>query len=158
MRTPCKFIFYKHLSKIIDALKYGQRVGGSPPPPYVEILRISLVIKKTSKVVLKICFSLFFSVKTNVDGYLMPVSSLFTKMSMLAVDLSIFRIKIHMYTDSYDNYFDLKKKTILILKDMKTNIPKFSMQVTFKKFKFNFMLFVHISVTYPSHQQHLLFC
>lgn len=83
---------------------------GVAPPPYVEILRISLVIKKTSKVVLKICFSLFFSVKTNVDGYLMPVSSLFTKMSMLAVDLSIFRIKIHMYTDSYDNYFDLKKK------------------------------------------------
>lgn len=80
----------------------------------------------------------------------MPVSSLITKMSMLAVDLSIFRIKIHMYTDSYDNYFDLKKKTSLILKDMKTNIPKFSMQVTFKKFKFNFMLFVHISVTYPS--------
>lgn len=88
----------------------GRGLGVAPPPPYVEILRISLVIKKTSKVVLKICFSLFFSVKTNVDGYLMPVSSLFTKMSMLAVDLSIFRIKIHMYTDSYDNYFDLKKK------------------------------------------------
>lgn len=87
----------------------GRGLGVAPPRLCRNITYI-FSNKKNKQSGLKDMFSLIFSVKTNVDGYLMPVSSLFTKMSMLAVDLSIFRIEIHMYTDSYDNYFDLKKK------------------------------------------------